>query len=93
MIILFFFLKNINYIKFLLCYNCRISQITKKSILKALFYYHEKFFIAAIFLIIFSLTFYILYDKKKDNVFKLNTCLPLKCDLNSQDCTFLFKGK
>ncbi|EDA1509188.1 hypothetical protein F9I38_06660, partial [Campylobacter coli] len=53
----------------------------------------KNFFIAAIFLIIFSLTFYILYDKKKDNVFKLNTCLPLKYDLNSQDYTFLFKGK
>ncbi len=64
-IILFFFLKNINYIKFYYAIIVEYPKITKKSILKALFYYHEKFFIAAIFLIIFSLTFYILYDKKK----------------------------
>ncbi len=53
----------------------------------------KNFFIVAMFLIIFSSIFYILYDKKKDNIFKLNTCLPLKCDLNSQDCTFSFNGK
>ncbi|WP_144623303.1 hypothetical protein, partial [Campylobacter coli] len=53
----------------------------------------KNFFMVVMFLIIFSSIFYILYDKKKDNIFKLNTCLPLKCDLNSQDCTFSFNGK
>lgn len=42
-----------------------------------------------VFLGILFLAFYTLYDKKKESIFSLNTCQPLTCDLNLQDCVFL----
>lgn len=45
------------------------------------------------FLGILFLAFYALYDKKKESVFSLNTCQPLTCDLNLQDCVFSFNKK
>lgn len=52
----------------------------------------KNFLIGILFLIIFSLIFYLLYDKKKENAFSFNTCQPLECDLNLKDCIFPFKN-
>lgn len=52
----------------------------------------KNFLIGFLFLIAFSLFFYLLYDKKKENIFSFNTCQPLECDLNLKDCMFSFKG-
>lgn len=53
----------------------------------------RNFFIGMSFLGILFLAFYALYDKKKESVFSLNTCQPLTCNLNLQDCVFSFNKK
>ncbi len=53
----------------------------------------RNFFIGMSFLGILFLAFYTLYDKKKESIFSLNTCQPLTCDLNLQDCVFSFNKK
>ncbi|EAL4623523.1 hypothetical protein DOT15_08130, partial [Campylobacter jejuni] len=53
----------------------------------------RNFFIGMSFLGILFLAFYTLYDKKKEGIFSLNTCQPLTCDLNLQDCVFSFNKK
>ncbi|EHU5895678.1 hypothetical protein KZF07_001189, partial [Campylobacter jejuni] len=53
----------------------------------------RNFFIGMFFLGILFLAFYTLYDKKKESIFSLNTCQPLTCDLNLQDCVFSFNKK
>lgn len=91
-IIVFFFLKNINYINNVTLFMI-LFLINHKGLFKRLSIMIRNFFIGMSFLGILLLAFYALYDKKKESVFSLNTCQPLTCDLNLQDCVFSFNKK
>lgn len=74
-IIIFFFLKNINYINNVTLFMI-LFLINHKGLFKRLSIMIRNF------LGILFLSFYALYDKKKESVFSLNTCQPLTCDLS-----------